>query len=228
MRLILLGPPGAGKGTQANLLKEILGIRHISTGDILREEMKNNTGLGKEIKRFVEGGSLVPDDIVTQIVKKTLTTNNHPERGYLLDGFPRTKTQAEELDKILGSIRKPIHYVIYMEATLPVIIQRLTGRRVCRQCGALYHMRNKLPKKEGTCDLCGGSLYQRPDDNEETIRTRMEVYLKNTKPIIQYYEAQGKLRRVDADEDAHAVKDYLMKMFHEDGTLHQNKNPGRN
>ena len=228
MRIILLGPPGAGKGTLAKLLKDALNIVHISTGDILREEMNNNTVLGQDIKKLVEGGGLVPDSIVTQIIENKLIASKNVASGFLLDGFPRTQAQAEQLDQILTRIHQPIDIVLYMEASLPVILQRLTGRRVCRECGALFHTTNKPPKKPGICDVCHGALYQRPDDNAETISTRMKVYLKNTAVIIEYYAAQNKLKKVNADQEAQTVKNELMKIFDEAGKNNQPKNAGRN
>lgn len=212
---MLLGPPGAGKGTLGHLLKETYGLIHISTGDILREEMKENTKFGGEIKKIIETGGLVPDEVVTKIIENKLTADAALEKGYLLDGFPRTTTQAKDLDKILARIKKPINYAIYFEVSLPVIIQRLTGRRVCQNCGALYHMTNKPPKKRDVCDVCGGPLYQRADDNEATIQTRIEVYTKNTAPIVDYYQRQGKLKRVNADRDAAAMKNDLINIFNE-------------
>jgi adenylate kinase len=133
----------------------------------------------------------------------------------MLDGFPRTETQAEDLDRILTRLNRPLDYAVYLDSSLPVIIQRLTGRRICRNCGALFHIKNKPPKKFGFCDECGGEVYQRADDNEETIKTRMDVYMKNTKPIIDYYESRGKLQKVDADKDAKELQDILMKIFDE-------------
>lgn len=214
MRLVLLGPPGAGKGTLANSLKEKFSIPHISTGDILREEMKNNTPLGQEVKRHVESGGLVPDEVVTKLIERRLSNGNVAE-GYMLDGFPRTETQAEDLDKILSNLDKSIESAVYLDASLPVIIRRLTGRRVCRNCGAIFHIENNPPKEDGVCNGCGGEVYQRADDNEETIKTRMDVYLKNTKPVVDYYEAQGKLKKVDADKDSQEVFETLMKTFNE-------------
>ena len=216
MRLVLLGPPGAGKGTLAALLKESLKLVHISTGDMLREEMKKETPIGQEAKKFIEKGELVPDEFVIRLIEKKLTSGKRVEHGYMLDGFPRTRKQAEDLDRILGQIQQPLDYVLYMESTLPVIIQRLGGRRVCRNCGALYHIRNKPPKKEKTCDLCGGEVYQRADDNEATIRTRMDVYLKSTRLVIDYYKVQEKLKKLDGDKDSEEVQAVLMQIFHED------------
>lgn len=213
MKIVLLGPPGAGKGTLACLLKEKMGVTHISTGDILREEMKNNTPLGKEAKQFIENGELVPDEVVTKLIDNKFTSNNIADEGFMLDGFPRTKKQAEDLDKILKRLGKPLEYALYLETSLPVIIQRLTGRRVCRNCGALYHIKNKPPKKEAVCDDCGGEVYQRADDNADTIKTRMEVYMENTDPIIEYYEAKGKLKKVDSDLNSQGVEKILKSVF---------------
>lgn len=215
MRLVLLGPPGAGKGTLANLLKERLNVAHISTGDILRQEMKDGSSLGQEAKSFIERGDLVPDELVTRLIESVLKNNANTDKGYMLDGFPRTKQQAEDLSRILKEINQPIEYAIYLDSTLPVVLKRLTGRRVCRNCGALYHMENKPSKVNGICDECEGPLYQRPDDNETTIKTRMEVYVDNTQPIVTYYDNEGLLQRVDADKDASEVESILMKIFDE-------------
>ena len=224
MRLVLLGPPGAGKGTLAHLLKERFGVVHISTGDILREEMKNKTSLGQEVKKYIESGDLVPDRIVTRLIEQKFLSDHRIQAGYLLDGFPRTKQQAEDLDKILNKIHQPLDCALYMRSTLPVIIHRLTGRLVCKNCGALFHLINKAPFKKGICDICGGELYQRPDDKEETIKIRLKVYLKNTKPIIDYYRKQRKLKTVDADKNSQEVQERLIQIFNENGKPDQHKN----
>ncbi len=212
MKLVLLGPPGAGKGTLAGFLNKELDVPHVSTGDMLREEMKNNTPLGQEVKQYVESGGLVPDEIVIKLIENKFS-NGAADKGYMLDGFPRTEVQAKDLDTILNNLDKPVDYAVYLDASLPVVIERLTGRRICRNCNAIFHIKNNPPKKEGVCDQCGGEIYQRPDDNEETIKTRMDVYLENTKPVIDYYEEQGKLKKIDADKDSQEVQEILMKIF---------------
>lgn len=212
MTLVLLGAPGVGKGTQAKLLSEGLAIPHISTGDILREEIKNNTELGKKAKSYLESGELVPDSIVNQLVEKRI---KEPDtvKGFVLDGFPRNLEQASILDGILTRNERTIDLVIYLTASQRIILERLTGRRVCRQCGANFHVKNMPPKKEGVCDSCSGELYQRPDDNAATIENRLNVYLGKTKPIISYYEKQGKLTKVDSDPDAPKVYKLLLDMI---------------
>lgn len=221
MNLVLLGAPGAGKGSLAELLKEELKIAHISTGDILREQIKQETELGKEAKKFIDDGQLVPDELVTKLIENKLKNDPSVSNGYMLDGYPRTNVQAEELDRILKNINKPLDYALYLQGTLEIILQRLTGRRVCRQCGSLFHVKNRPPQKEGVCDNCGGELYQRPDDNEETIKKRMEVYMESTRPIIDYYESQGILQQVNGDEESEDLKEQLVKIFDEDGKLNQ-------
>lgn len=212
MIIVLLGAPGAGKGTLAGALKDTLGVVHISTGDLLREELKNNTPLGQEAKRYIESGALVPDELVIRLIENKLNSSD-VSLGVMLDGFPRNKVQAEALDRIMAERNQPVDVALYLEASLPVVIQRLTGRRVCRQCGALFHATNKPPKIEGKCDVCNGELYQRADDNEETIKKRMDVFLDNTRPMIEYYRAQGKLIMISADQDSQEVVKDAMKLF---------------
>ncbi len=218
MNLVLLGPPGAGKGTLAGLLVEQHDLLHISTGDLLREEMKNGSELGLEAKSYVEKGELVPDLLVTQLLAKKVKTSS-PDKGYMLDGFPRTKAQAESLDEILNEIQRPLDLAVYMDATMEVIISRITGRRVAPKSGKVYHIVNRPPKQEGICDVSGEELIQRPDDNEETVRRRMDVYLKNTLPIVEYYESKGILVKVDGDKDSEKLLPELNDIFNEQAKL---------
>jgi len=215
MKLVLLGAPGAGKGTLAKGLIDALSVLHVSTGDILREQLKNETELGLEAKKHMESGGLVPDEIVTKLVENKFVTDEDMKKGFMLDGFPRTLQQAEDLEKILEKVDLPIDYAICLEASLEIVLQRLTGRRVCKGCGALYHVTNMPSKEEGVCDKCGGELYQRADDNEETIKNRMDIYKESTKPIIDFYEAQGKLMKADADKEASEVKEVVLRMLNE-------------
>lgn len=215
MNVVLLGPPGAGKGTLAGMMKERFGMMHISTGDLLREEMKSQSVLGQTIKKFVESGELVPDDVVIQMIEKRLKDKSAAGKNYMLDGFPRTTVQARDLDKILHAIGRPLDAALYMQASLAVILQRLTGRRVCKKCGAIFHIKNRPSKKGKDCDQCGGELYQRTDDSEETIRNRMSVYEEKTAPIIQYYEGQGKLKRIAGDEETELLLDEVAKILND-------------
>ena len=212
MNLVLLGPPGAGKGTQAKLLCEGLKISHIATGDILREEIKNESDLGRQAKKYVLSGELVPDELVTKMIEKKIFENSNIN-GFVLDGFPRNESQARSLDAMLNEHSLKIDWVLYLKSSEPVILQRLTGRRVCKKCGVNFHIKNMPPKKEGVCDFCAGELYQRTDDKEETIKNRLKVYTDNTAAVIEYYEKQGILRNIDADKSANEVNDFLMHLF---------------
>ncbi|HOY10596.1 MAG TPA: adenylate kinase [Candidatus Omnitrophota bacterium] len=223
MNLVLLGPPGAGKGTFAGMIKESFGLVHISTGDILREAMKSGSDLGRRVKTYVESGGLVPDELVIKIMEERLGQKDVTACGYLLDGFPRTTAQAESLDRILARMRQPIDLVVYMEAGLPVIVQRLTGRRLCRACNAIYHTENMPPKKEGLCDRCGGELYQRADDNEGTITNRMKVYKESTQPIVEYYLNQNKLHTFNAEKKTAELLNELSDILNESKTSDQNQ-----
>ena len=199
MKVVLLGPPGAGKGSLAGVLKEKYHLAHISTGDMLREEIKKGTALGLEIKALITKGALVSDELVTKLVQQRLANDPDLKKGYMLDGFPRTVKQAQDLDVILAKTGAPLDFALNMEASADLLLKRLTGRRVCRKCGALFHMINKPPLKAGVCDGCGGELYQRTDDNEETIKSRMQVYETSTQPIIDYYARQNKLKKMDGN-----------------------------
>ncbi len=213
MIIVLLGAPGAGKGTLAAALKDQLGVHHISTGDLIRAEIKGGTAIGLEIKRYVESGGLVPDEVVTRMIEGVIKATAADKKGYMFDGFPRTSAQAQDLDKILTANHLAVDFALYMEASLKIVLQRLTGRRGCKKCGALYHMTNMPPKNAGICDKCSGDLFQRADDNEETIKKRMAVYNESTMPIIDFYKAQGKLKTINADSGADEVKKALLKIL---------------
>ena len=195
MNLILLGPPGAGKGTQAQRIIERYRIPQISTGDILRAAVKEGTPLGTKAKFFMDQGQLVPDEVVIGIIDERLKMPDC-HAGFILDGFPRTIAQAEALQAILPKIGKSIDHVINIEVESEELIHRLTGRRTCKDCGAMFHILFHTPKQEGICDRCGGILYQRDDDQEETIRTRLNEYQQQTTPLIKYYQFKGMLRPI--------------------------------
>jgi len=196
MNIILLGPPGAGKGTQAKMLVERYGIPQISTGDILRAAVKEGTRMGKEAKSYMDKGELVPDKVVIGIVEERIQQPDC-DKGYMLDGFPRTVPQAEALDRMLNNLSSQIDHVVSIEVDNKELVKRLTGRRTCRDCGAGFHIMFDPPKQEGVCDKCGGELYQRDDDNVATVTSRLEVYEAQTLPLIDYYQAQDKVRSID-------------------------------
>ncbi len=196
MRLILLGPPGAGKGTQAKLLTDKLGVPQVSTGDILRQALADGTELGRKAKSFMEQGALVPDEVVIGIIEERLRKSDCA-RGYILDGFPRTLPQAEALSRVLRSLSASLDKVLSVEVPEEDLIRRLVGRRVCRDCGDMVHVDAHPPGESGVCDNCGGALYQRDDDKEETIRHRLRVYKEQTQPLVAYYERFGLLERID-------------------------------
>jgi len=195
MNLILLGPPGAGKGTQAQKIVERYRIPQISTGDILRAAVKDGTPLGKKAKGFMDQGQLVPDEVVIGIIEGRLKASDC-QGGFILDGFPRTIVQAESLQSTLTKMRKSIDHVISIEVDSEELVRRLTGRRTCKSCGAMYHVLFHPPKKDKVCDRCGAALYQREDDKEETIRKRLIEYERQTAPLIEFYRAKNCLRPV--------------------------------
>lgn len=196
MNVILLGPPGAGKGTQATTIVKEYHIPHISTGDIFRENIKNGTELGKKAQEYMNQGELVPDDLVIEIATDRLAREDC-HQGFLLDGFPRTVHQAEELDGFLEGRGDKVHHVLNISVAKEELIRRLIGRRVCKNCGATYHIETMKPKVEGVCDVCGGELVQRADDNRETVENRIDVYEQQTMPLIDYYEKAGVLVHID-------------------------------
>lgn len=195
-RVVLLGPPGAGKGTQAKLLQEKLAACQISTGDILRRAVADQTPLGQEAAQYLDRGALVPDDLVVNLVAERLKEKDC-DQGFILDGFPRTISQAERLDAILKETGLSLNGVLSVRVPEKVIIERLAGRRTCKDCGALSHAASSPTKKAGVCDQCGGETYQRADDQEQTVANRLKVYEKQTAPLIDYYRQRGLLREIN-------------------------------
>jgi len=199
MNLVLMGLPGAGKGTQADKIVEKYGIPHISTGDMFRAAMKEGTELGLKAKSFMDKGELVPDEVTIGIVRERLNKEDCGQ-GFLLDGFPRTVAQAEALEKILADSGRRINYVINIEVDRSILMERLTGRRICKNCGATYHLVFNPPAVSGVCDRCGGELYQRADDNEETVENRLEVNVKQTQPLLDFYQDKGYLKNINGQQ----------------------------
>jgi adenylate kinase len=200
MRLLIMGPPGAGKGSQAPIIKNAYGIPHISTGDMFREAIKQGTPLGIHAKEFTDKGELVPDEVTIDMVKTRLQEKDC-QPGFLLDGFPRTIAQAEALDRILEEMKLSLDAVINVSVPDDILIKRISGRRMCRHCGASYHIINIPPKVAGVCDVCGGQLYQRKDDNPETIANRLSIYYTQTQPLLDYYDKTGLLVTVNGTKD---------------------------
>jgi adenylate kinase len=208
MRLILLGAPGSGKGTQAEKLCQATGIVHVSSGDLFRQAEKEGTELGKLAKSYMEKGLLVPDEVVIKMVLERISGN---KKGFILDGFPRTIEQAEALDKALG--KDGVDKAIYIEVSRDELLRRLSGRWLCRKCQKPYHLVSSPPKVAGKCDVCGGELYQRPDDTRETAEKRLEVYFKQTAPLVDYYRNKKKLLQVEGERPIEEVsKDLLTKL----------------
>ncbi|MGD6804776.1 adenylate kinase [Rossellomorea vietnamensis] len=204
MNIVLMGLPGAGKGTQAEKIVEKYGIPHISTGDMFRAAMKEETELGLKAKSFMDKGELVPDEVTIGIVRERLSREDC-HKGFLLDGFPRTVAQADALETILTDLDKKIDYVINIQVDKEVLMERLTGRRICKKCGATYHLVFNPPSEEGVCDRCGGDLYQRADDNEETVQNRLDVNIKQTQPLLDFYQDKGYLVNIDGQRDIKEV-----------------------
>jgi len=218
MKIILLGPPGAGKGTQAKVLSQKLNLVHISTGDILRQNVSNGTQLGLEAKDYMNKGALVPDTLVTSMLSERFSQED-VKKGFILDGYPRTLKQAESLDVLLKEKQYKIDKVFYLDTSEKIVVQRLSGRLVCSKCSANFHKTNMPPKKDMVCDACGASLYQRQDDKEETIKKRLQVYQQESAPLIEYYKSKGKLVRVDSDQDANVVLEEIIRRSKENDTL---------
>ncbi|EIU7153772.1 adenylate kinase [Listeria monocytogenes] len=206
MKLVLMGLPGAGKGTQAEQIVEKYNIPHISTGDMFRAAMKNNTELGRKAKSFMDNGDLVPDEVTNGIVRERLSEDDAKD-GFLLDGFPRTVEQAQELENILSYLGTELDAVINIDVEKDVLMKRLTGRWICRTCGKTYHEIYNPPKVPGKCDLDGGELYQRDDDKKETVEKRLNVNMKQTKPLLDFYSEKGKLHNINGEQE---IKDVFV------------------
>jgi len=204
MRLILLGPPGAGKGTQAANIVDKYKIPHISTGDIFRKNIKEGTELGRKAKEYIDGGQLVPDSLTIALVEDRLKQDDATD-GFLLDGFPRNISQAEALDTVLGNMDCKLSSVINISVDPSILVERAVGRRICKNCGATYHIAFNPSKVESVCDKCSGELYQRSDDNEETVASRIKVYSDETAPLIDYYTDKGVIINVDGQKDINLV-----------------------
>ncbi len=212
--IILMGPPGAGKGTLAKQLMSYFHLTHISTGDMFRENIKGGTELGLLAKSYIDKGHLVPDEVTIDMLKDRLAKEDC-ENGFLLDGFPRTIPQAEALEKLSKEINRPIQVVVNLDCHEEELIRRISGRRVCKVCGAPYHIETMKPKQEGICDLCGGPLYQRADDNEEALRIRLDHYVHDTKPLLDFYQERGLLKNfnslISSQELFNQVSEFLKK-----------------
>lgn len=203
-----MGPPGVGKGTQAARLKDLLGVPHVSTGDILRGAIQDGSALGKKVRGYVESGQLVPDDLVGDLIAERLQRRD-ALAGFVLDGFPRSLVQVDILRRVLGGLGMPLEKVLMLTAPEEEIVRRLAGRRTCPKCGAVYHLENRPPRSSGVCDNCGAALVQRPDDSEAVIRERLKVFREQTVPVADAYRAQGLLVEVDGRGDLAAVGERL-------------------
>jgi adenylate kinase len=206
VRVAFLGPPGAGKGTQARDLAREWGALHLATGDMLREALAAGTALGLEAKRYMDQGALVPDDVIIRMVAERLGGAG-AAGGFILDGFPRTIAQAEALARLLKDLGQTLDAVVYFEVSEPELLRRLTGRRVCRACGHTYHLTSSPPKRAEVCDACGGALYQREDDAEATVRKRLEVYQRQTEPLLDYYRQRNLLAPVSGEGPVTTIRD---------------------
>jgi len=210
MIIILLGPPGSGKGTQADKIRDMLKIPHISTGDMLREAIKNNSPIGKEVKQYLDSGKLVPDETIIKLISQR-TNQTDCEKGFILDGFPRTINQAKGLDLILNQMKRKIDKVINMAVSEEILVERLSGRRTCSKCGAPYHIKYRPPEKENICNKCGGKLYQRDDDKPETIKQRFQVYQQQTAPLLDYYKKV--VINVNGDENIDKISNRIASII---------------
>ena len=211
MRVILLGAPGSGKGTQCKTIVEKYGLLHLSSGDILRKERAGNTDLGQKAQSYMDSGALVPDEIIIEMMAKAIS--QAPEAGFILDGFPRTVNQAIELDKSLSNAGRQVDLIVNLEVDDKVVEERITGRRSCPKCGAVYHVTNMKPKEDGVCDNDGNELVQRPDDTPEVVENRLKTYHQQTEPLVDYYKSNGNVFDVRADRDPNEVKKLIFEQL---------------
>ena len=229
MRIVLLGPPGTGKGSLAFLCERRLGVAHLSPGQIFREEMARGSALGRRVKRYVTGGRLVPDALVVQVMRAHLDKARHPNAGFVLDGFPRTQGQAAGLDRVLQRRRQPLDGAVYLTSPQDVLVRRLSGRRICVRCGANYHLRTMKPKRPGRCDRCHGVLTVRKDDQPETIKRRLAIDQQAAAPLLTYYRSHRLLYRVNGEGHIETVFVRAMTLFRKQGWLHDRaQNRARN
>ncbi|MCM3055519.1 MULTISPECIES: adenylate kinase [Bacillaceae] len=212
MNLILMGLPGAGKGTQAEKIVQKYQIPHISTGDMFRQAIKDGTELGLKAKSYMDKGELVPDEVTVGIVRERLSKSDC-QAGFLLDGFPRTVQQGESLDQILNDLNKKIDYCIHINVDKNILMERLTGRRICKSCGATYHLVFNPPQVANTCDKCGGELYQRPDDHAETVQNRLDVNVKQMKPLLDFYASKDVLKTINGVQEINKVFEEIDKLL---------------
>ena len=219
MRLVLLGPPGAGKGSLALLYETRLGIPHLSTGQIFRQEIARKSALGRRVQRYVTSGRLVPDSLVVQVMAARLRGRDLRKKGFVLDGFPRTERQAAGLEPVLKQARQPVDAAIYLAAPRSLLISRLSGRRVCGQCGANYHIRTMRPKRPGRCDRCKGPLIIRKDDQPDTIKKRLDVDRKEVAPLLAFYRRRGLLHRINGASSVDVVFERTARLFRREGWL---------
>lgn len=209
--IILIGAPGAGKGTQATVLSEQLDVPHVSSGDLFRDNLKRETSLGLQAKSYMEKGELVPDDVTIAMVRDRLLQPDCDRKGAILDGFPRTAEQAKSLDDVLQKDGKKIDVVVFIQVPEDVLVERLTGRWICRNCQAVYHTQFNPPRQAQVCDVCGGELYQRADDQPDTVRNRLAVYFEQTMPLVKFYKDKGLLREIDGQQDIEQVRAALLE-----------------
>lgn len=214
MNLLIIGAPGSGKGTMSKFIVEDYKVKHVSTGDMLRQAVKDQTEVGLKAKSYMEKGELVPDSIINDIIVEFLKTADMPN-GFLFDGYPRTLAQAEALSEILKSVNKKIDAVINLNIATDILVKRTEGRRLCSKCGASFNIFFSAPKQEGVCDKCGGNLYIRADDNAESLKIRLDEFYKNTKPVVEYYDKLGLIKEINANQDRYDVYNDIKKAIEE-------------